>query len=73
LRAEAMLDAHAAEHQELARQLIVASQENDTRIGAVRISTMLGALIEHMDHEERTFLSESVLTDSLAPRDAFGG
>ena len=73
LRAEAMLDAHAAEHQELARQLIVASQETDTRIGAVRISTMLGALIAHMDHEERTFLSESVLTDSLAPLDTFGG
>jgi hypothetical protein len=34
---------------------------------------MLGALIEHMDREERTFLSESVLTDDLAPRDTFGG
>lgn len=73
IRAEAMLDAHAAEHRELARQLVVASQEDDTRVGAMRISTMLGALIEHMDHEERTFLSEGVLTDNLTPRDTFGG
>jgi hypothetical protein len=73
LRAEAMLDAHIAEHQELARQLFVTSRETDTRIGAKRISTMLGALTEHMDHEERTFLSESVLNDSLAPSDTFGG
>jgi len=73
LRAEAMLDEHMAEHQALAHQLNVASRETDARIGAARLSTMLQTLLEHMENEERTFLSESILSDSLAPRDTFGG
>jgi hypothetical protein len=68
-----MLDAHTTEHRELAHQLDVASLETDARIGVARLSKMLDDLLEHMDHEERLFLSESVLTDSPFPRDTFGG
>jgi len=73
LRAEAMLDAHIAEHRELGRELVAAAAETDAETGATRISAMLKGLLEHMDHEERTFLSENLLTDSLASRDSFGG
>jgi iron-sulfur cluster repair protein YtfE (RIC family) len=73
LRAEAMLEAHTAEHQQLVFELSAAAAETDAETGAARILAMLDALLGHMDHEERTFLDENLLVEGLAARDSFGG
>jgi hypothetical protein len=65
-RAAIMDERHAAEHHELHTALVHAPFD------AHRVPELLDRLLEHIEHEERSYLGEDVLRDDTIVID-FGG
>jgi hypothetical protein len=72
-RVEIMGEEHVKEHDELYAALMNATLGTDARSCALSIVKLLDRLLDHMAHEEKTFLGEDVLSDDDTFVDAFGG
>jgi Hemerythrin HHE cation binding domain len=81
-RAETMIEEHAKEHTALYAALLdVGTLPSVTGPGAApgadaaeaQLVPLLDRILEHVDHEEKTFLTEEVLRDDGIVRDYFGG
>lgn len=72
-RVEIMDEAHIREHRELYEAAIAIGQTSDPREGRRALEELREHLLEHMDHEERSFLNATVIRDDVVSIDAFDG
>ncbi len=72
-RAEVMEESHVQEHKAIYEALIDAGAASEAAAGVPPVLKLLDAMLDHIQHEEASFLGADVLRDDAVTPDFFGG
>jgi DUF438 domain-containing protein len=72
IRAEVMVGEHIDEHRELWETLLATTATSDAAAARRKANELFDRVLEHMEREEKVFLTEEVLSDD-EQIDAFSG